>query len=70
MFGRKAKEYSPDEWEPVVRSSVCTGEKVAGFKNRHTGVFEDVMLIRVPTDLEQFRKIYNIGNETKIRVIY
>ena len=51
MFGGKHRDYSPDEWEPVVRSSVCTGEKVAGFRNTHTGIFEDVMLIRVPSDL-------------------
>ena len=70
MFGKKPREYRPEEWEPVIRSSVCTGEKVAGFKNRHTGVFEDVMLIRMPSDLEQFRKTYNISAETKIPTVY
>lgn len=59
-----------DEWEPVIRSSICTGEKVAGFKNRQSGVFEDIMLIRVPDDVAEFRKKYGIGEEVKIPTIY
>lgn len=59
-----------DEWEPVIRSSICTGEKVAGFKNRQSGVFEDIMLIRVPGDVAEFRKKYGIGEEVKIPTIY
>ena len=70
MFGRKSRDYSPEEWEPVIRSSICTGEKVAGFKNRHTGVFEDVMLVRAPSDVEVFRQKYEISAETKIPTIY
>ena len=70
MFGRKDPTYSLDEWEPVIRSSICTGEKVAGFKNRHTGVFEDVMLVRAPSDVEVFRQKYKISAETKIPTIY
>ena len=70
MFGKKNREYSPDEWEPVIRSSICTGEKVAGFKNRQSGVFEDIMLIRAPGDVAEFRKKYGIGEEIKIPTIY
>ena len=70
MFGKKSRGYSPVEWEPVIRSSICTGEKVAGFKNRHTGVFEDVMLIRTASDVDEFRKKYGINAETKIPTIY
>ena len=70
MFGRKSRDYSPEEWEPVIRSSICMGEKVAGFKNRHTGVFEDVMLVRVPSDVEVLRQKYGISAETKIPTIY
>ena len=70
MFGRKSRDYPPEEWEPVIRSSICTGEKVAGFKNRYTGVFEDVMLVRAPSDVEVFRQKYKISAETKIPTIY
>lgn len=70
MFGKKTRVYSSDEWEPVIRASICTGEKVAGFKNRHTGVFEDVMLIKSAADLEEFRNKYGLTTDTKIPTIY
>ena len=39
MFGRKVQKetYDRDELRPVIRSSICTGEKVAGFKELRTG---------------------------------
>lgn len=46
------------------------GEKVAGFKNRQSGVFEDIMLIRAPGDIDEFRKKYGISGDMKIPVIY
>ena len=48
---------------PVIRCSICTGEQVAGFRNRETGRFEEVMLLRTPEDLEAFRKRYGITDE-------
>ena len=30
---------------PVIRSSICTGEQVAGFKDAVSGKFEELMLI-------------------------
>ena len=64
-FGRKhtqpeRKSYDPAEVKPVIRSSICTGEKVAGFKNCRTGSFQDIMLIRNPEDLETFLATYGI----------
>lgn len=70
MFGRKDSDYPLEEWEPVIRSSICTGEKVAGFKNRHTGTFEDVMLIRTAEDIALFRNKFGLTEETKIKTIY
>ncbi len=32
---------------PVVRASICTGERVAGFQNISTGKFDEVTLIRI-----------------------
>ena len=64
MFFRKKQNphpYDRETWKPVIRSSICTGEKVAGFQNLHTGKFSDVMLIRTPGDLEEFRRLYGIG---------
>ena len=67
MFGRKKKPealvYDKDRKTPVIRCSICTGEQVAGFRNRETGRFEEVMLLRTPEDLEAFRKAYGIDGE-------
>ena len=43
----------------VIRSSICTGEKVAGFKNLHTGKFEDLVLIKTEKDIEDFKSKYS-----------
>ena len=54
---------------PVIRSSICTGEKTAGFKNLETGRFEDIMLIRQEKDLQEFLDLYGISKE-EIRTEY
>ncbi len=63
MFFKKKKvkkTYDKQIKRPVLRCSICTGEQVAGFKNIHTGEFEDVMLIRNDRDLNAFREMYGI----------
>ena len=44
----------------VIKSSICTGEQVAGFKSKEDGHFTEVMLIRNAKDLETFKEIYRI----------
>lgn len=69
MFRKKPKEvkktYEKENQKPVLRCSICTGEQVAGFKNIHTGKFEEVMLIKGEKDLEQFKEMYGIQEITK-----
>ncbi|MBR2951119.1 MAG: aspartate dehydrogenase [Lachnospiraceae bacterium] len=62
MFGRKNRTevFDRENEKAVIRSSICTGEKVAGFKNVHTGQFRDVMLIRSDRDKQDFLKKYNL----------
>ena len=52
--------FDPEKQEAVIRSSICTGEKVAGFKNKKDGKFIEVMLIRSPKDLEAFKEEYGV----------
>ena len=70
MLFHKAKKPQPKEFDrenyvPVLRCSICTGEQVAGLKNIHTGQFRDILLIRSPKDLEQFMAEYGIDTLTK-----
>lgn len=68
MFLKKKRTPMPIEFDrenlrPVIRSSICTGERVAGFKDLSTGRFSEVMLVRSQADLEEFRILYGIGAE-------
>ena len=62
LFKKKnvKKPYDRERTKPVIRASICTGEQVAGFKNMQTGKLEEIMLIKSPKDLDDFKKIYGI----------
>ena len=65
LFRKKTEKkiYDKEHQKPVLKCSICTGEQVAGFQDIHTGVFEDVMLIRDAADLQAFRERYGIMEE-------
>ncbi len=67
MFGKKRrapqKTYDPAVMRPVIRSSICTGERSAGFRDVKSGRFIEVGLIRDDRDLEAFREAYGITEE-------
>ena len=72
FFGRKKKQepaiqFDPETQYAVIRSSICTGEKVAGFKNKVDGHFTELMLIRSPADEKLFKETYGVDS---IRVEY
>lgn len=73
MFKKKKKTgtltYDKTALKPAVKASICTGEKVAGFKNRQSGKFEEIMLIRGEADLQVFMETYGIKKE-EIEKIY
>jgi hypothetical protein len=46
---------------PVIRSSICTGEQTAGFKDAETGKFHEVMLIRNEEDFQEFLRLYDLA---------
>ena len=57
LFGRKKIkhiDFDPETKYPAIRSSICTGEKVAGFVDVQTKHFQDYMLIRNSNDLLEF----------------
>lgn len=58
-----ANTYNKEGKIPVIRASICTGEKVAGFKDVATGRFEDLMLIRTDKDLQEFMRQYQVEEE-------
>ena len=74
MFGKKkimeqTVKYDPESQYPVIRSSICTGEKVAGFKDKTGGHFTEVMLVKGLEDISSFKKMYGL-DDAEIRTEY
>ena len=69
MFGRRKRlteiPYDKGGKIPTIRSSICTGEQVAGFKDS-SGKFEELMLIRDSKDLAEFLSRYQV-EESEIK---
>ena len=66
FFGKKKSEhksYDKESKKPVIKASICNGEQVVGFRDIHTGAFEEVMLIRDTGDLVTFKMKYGITEE-------
>ncbi len=73
VFGKKQRskytddlkdsiKYDPETMYAVIRSSICTGEKLAGFKNKKDGHFTEVMLITSAEDEARFKEIYELDS--------
>ncbi len=64
MFGWRKRQaavpYDRGNKIPVIRSSICTGEQVAGFKDPVSGKFVELMLIRDDRDLQEFLRRYHV----------
>lgn len=63
MFRKKVVPvcYDRERMAPAIRCSICTGEQAAGFRDRISGRFEEVMVIRSPRDLDEFCKTYGVS---------
>ncbi|MDE7323604.1 MAG: aspartate dehydrogenase [Lachnospiraceae bacterium] len=67
MFKKKKKKaiYDKENQIPILKCSICNGEQVAGFKDIHTGKFQEVMLIRNQKDLDSFKELYGVESVGK-----
>lgn len=68
-FGKKKKlsveQFDREKFRAVIKCSICTGERVAGFTNIQTGEFHDIMLIKNDEDLKCFKEMYGVTEMTK-----
>ena len=70
MFGKKKDKslpYDKDHEVPAVKSSICTGEKTAGFIDSRTGKYRDVMLITSDADIAEFKRLCGVD---EVKTIY
>lgn len=58
-----SREYDKENQLPVIHSSICTGEKVFGFKDRATGKFEEIACIRTDAELTELLASYGIARD-------
>lgn len=69
LFSKKKKaeslSFDPEKEYPVLRCSICNGEQVAGFRDRATGHFTEVTLIRNEQELEEYKQRCNITEIVK-----
>ena len=74
MFGHKkkttTKSYNPETEYPMIRASICTGEKTAGIKDKATGHVRDTRLIRNDDELAEFMREFNITDKGLIKTEY
>ena len=75
LFGRKHEPepettaFDPAEFEPVIRASICTGERVACMRERTTGRLHELMLIRTDEDIAAFCRRCKV-DEKDLRTVY
>ena len=63
FWKKKGPRYDRTGKEPVIRSSICTGEKVAGYRETATGRFVEDRLIRDDKDLARFLADYGFRED-------
>ena len=71
LFRRKKPvlRYDAATQQPAVRQSICTGEMTAGFIDRQTGRFREVMRVDGRRGLEAFAREAGVAPED-VRIIY
>ena len=69
LFGKKkgmpVVDFDPTRQKAVLKCSICNGEQVAGFKDKQTGHFTEVMLIKNGQDLDLFMEMYDLSAVSK-----
>ena len=53
-------DFNPSTHRAIIKCSICNGEQVAGFKDKQTGHFTEVMVIHTPLEEERFKEIYGL----------
>ena len=73
LFFRKARAdrkaaFDPAQYRPAMRVSICTGERTAGFQDRETGDFHDVMQVPGDRELSAFCREYGVKKEDIVKI--
>ena len=72
LFHRQAPEpprFDLGLYEPVVRASICTGERVVCMRERATGKLHELRLIRSDAELDRFCEEYGL-EKGSVKTVY
>ena len=72
MFGKKVAHtvsYDRERYQPAVKTSICTGERVAGLIDRTTRKFQDIALIRSDRELADFCRQYGVTEDELKKIV-
>lgn len=74
IFTKKQKPapntaYPANEYRPVIRQSICTGERTACMQHIASGKLTELMLIRTDADIAVFCKQYGC-DPSDIKTVY
>ena len=73
MFGKKnhtpTATYDREKFQPALKTSICTGERVAGLIDLETRKFHDIRLIRSDKELQVFCKEYGVTEDQLKRIV-
>ncbi len=57
---KPTKPYDKENLIPVIRTSICSGEKVAGFKEKVSGKFHEEVFIQSQKDYDEYLRFYEV----------
>ena len=72
LFGKRRPEpprFPPESYEPLLRQSICTGEKTGCVREKATGKIREIQLIRDGKDLAEFCALCGVAAE-ELKTIY
>ena len=61
--------YDRERYQPAVKTSICTGERVAGLIELETRKFRDICLIRSDRELASFCREYGVTEEELKKIV-
>ncbi len=69
MFFKK-KEYEGINGDANVfmESSICTGEKIIGFRDEKSGTLRQAVVVRAQSDIDAFYRTHKLKNTKKFKV--
>jgi len=62
-------DYPAERYEPVLRRSICTGERVGCMRDRDTGKVHELTVLRTDADVAAFCRRYGTS-PAEIRTLY